>query len=1047
MTHGENSQVEGLTRWSLNRRITVLMVLLSILVVGTIAALGIPLEMLPRGFEDKYLSVVVPWQDAPTREVLEKVTYPLEEELSTVKGLSGMWSYSRTSRAWVGLNFKQGVDMDVAYREVRDRVERARALFPDDAERVFIRKDDASGLPVAAIGIAMDPDISDPETLMETEIIRPLERIDGVASVEAEGHREREIIIELDREATAAAGLNIWQLSNQLSDDNFTMASGNVRDSGKKFLLRSVATYDSLDALRQRPINSRVRLGDIAEIRYEEPERNFEVRVNSAPATALMVMKEGEANAVEVSRKIDDALAVMNANPRLKGFEMEALFSQGQIVTESINNLGDSGKIGGVLAALVLFIFLRRFSLTAIITLSIPLSLLIALAAMYFMGETLNILTILALIVCVGLLVDNSVVVAENIHRLYRDGLSRRDACIRGAGEIALAVVMATLTTVVVFLPVALVEGEGQFFLMRLALPITVSLIASLFIALAFVPLAVYLTLDKRDQPEKKGVIAHVHNAMHAALRLFYDRVFLSVNHFYNKALAYFLKHRLDLVVLLFAIFGVTMAVTKDNLKVVPRQEEDATRFRIRVDMDREYNYDDVKAWFSDVEKIMAEHKEELELSYYLLVTYRGGGRIDGFFREDRENKITLKQAAEKIVGLIPESPGVKLYTGDEDRNSDKEKKETYVVRLVGEDYELLDEVAEDLEPSLLRFPGVLGVRRSGETSPSELGLVIDRDRAQAGGVNPQWVAGVVGYALRGSSLPRYNDNGKQINVRVRFREQDRENLSDLANFQVPTQDGNAVSLDSLTTSTMLKTARGVFRRDKKVSRRITLDLEDENAVKNRQALAVYVNNLDLPEGVSIGQPSIRVSDDLDNMKLAVYFSIIFIYLLMGFLFESFSLPWSILLTIPMAIIGVGWAHFITGKNLDILGTVGMVLLIGVVVNNGIVLIDYVNRLRRSGMARTEALLLASERRFRPIVMTALTTIIGMVPLTISKPLSLGISYKSFGLTLIGGMTTATVLTLLVVPVFYSMIDDLGRMRKQAFRLGWGLPETPTTDP
>jgi len=1034
MTHGENTHVAWLTRLSLQRRVTVFVILLSILVVGTIAALGIPLEMFPRGFEESYLGVNVPWSDAPTREVLEKVTYPLEEELSTVKGLEGMWSYSRTGQSRVGLNFKQGTDMDVAYREVRDRVERARQQFPSDVDRVFVSKEDVSGIPVAAIGVAMDEDQANREEILEREIISPLERIDGVASVQAEGFQEREIIIELDREATNSAGLNIYDLAQQLGDDNFAMASGNVRDSGKKFLLRSLATYDSLEALRNRPVTSSIRLGDIAEIRYEEPDRRFEVRVNGGPATALMIMKEGEANTVEVSRRIDATIAEISAKPELANFELEALFSQGRIVEEQIANLGDSGRIGAILAALVLYIFLRRFRLTAIITLSIPLSLLIALAAMFFMGETLNILTILALIVCVGLLVDNSVVVAENIHRLHREGLSRRDACVRGAGEIALAVIMATLTTVVVFLPVALVEGEGQFFLMRLALPITTALIASLFIALAFVPLAVFMTLERQREKREPGPLKKLSNRIHHVLRVFYDQVFERLNHLYGKLLAFFLNNRVDLIIAIIAFFALTAAITFDNLEVKVQQEEDRSQFRLRVDFDREYNYDDIKAYFLDVEKRLAEMKDDLDLQYYLIVSYRGGGRIDGYFRDDRTNDLSVPEATEMVKEAIPEKPGVKLFTGDDDRNQDEEKRETYVVRLVGEDYELLDRIAEDLEPTLERFEGVIGLRRSGESAPSEMGLVVDRDRAQNAGVNPQWIAGVVGYALRGSALPRFNDDGKQIGVRIRFREEDRESLADLADFQVPTQDGESLPISALTSAEMLESARGVFRRDKKVSRYIVLDLADDETEETRDALATYVNSLDLPEGVRIGRPLVRVDEDLGNMILAVYFSIIFIYLLMGFLFESFSLPLSILVTIPLAIVGVAWAHFIADKYLDILGVVGLVLLIGVVVNNGIVLVDYVNRLRQTGTERTEALLIAADRRFRPIVMTALTTIIGMVPLTVSKPLELGLSYKSFGLTLIGGMTTATILTLLVIPVFYSLVDDARHLMAEAFR-------------
>jgi HAE1 family hydrophobic/amphiphilic exporter-1 len=305
------------------------------------------------------------------------------------------------------------------------------------------------------------------------------------------------------------------------------------------------------------------------------------------------------------------------------------------------------------------------------------------------------------------------------------------------------------------------------------------------------------------------------------------------------------------------------------------------------------------------------------------------------------------------------------------------------------------------------------------------MALVIDRDRANASSVSPEVIAGLIGYALRGSSLPKYNDDGREIPVRIRFREADRESLSDLGAFLVPTASGETLPLSALTDARVLTTPKGVFRNNKKVSHTLTAELKKENSKETREQLMALQRLIDLPEGVSFGTsrgPS--VNEEISNMLFAAAVSILFIYLLMGFLFESFVLPLSIILTIPLAGIGVAWIHVIAGKDIDFLGMVGAILLIGVVVNNGIVLIDYVNRLRGEGYERTAALLRAADRRFRPIAMTALTTIIGMIPLTLTKPSNLGLSYKSFGLTLIGGMSTATLLTLLVVPIFYTLFDD-----------------------
>jgi hydrophobic/amphiphilic exporter-1 (mainly G- bacteria), HAE1 family len=1017
---------ERLTRFSLQRRVTVLVLLMSIVVVGFVAAVGIPVELFPRGFTGQNLIVYVPWQNAPTQEVLDKITRPLEDELGTVRGLGRVNSQSRVGGSTVFLNFKQGTDMDIAYREVRDRVERARVLFPDDIDRVFIRKEDASGIPVAVVGVGVDPDLVDSYTLIQRELVQPLQRLDGVATVRADGLEEREILIEVDKRLAEAGGLNLYQLARDLGQDNFSMASGTVRDSGKKWLLRSVATYRTLDELENRNITPNIRLKDIAAIRYEAPDKRFAVRIDGLPAVGLVILKEGEANTVEVSERVRVAVEAIQKNPRLAGLEINLMFNQGAVVVESLDQLVQGGLMGGLLAAVVLFVFLRRVRLTAIITFAIPLSILMALIVMFFWGESLNVLTILALVIGVGMLVDNSIVVAENIHRHHREGFSRRQACIQGAGEIALAITMATLTTVVVFLPVALVEGQGQFFLIRLALPLSVSLISSLFVALIFIPLSVYLTLPVRGGGYEGSWVHRRHEQINAVLRRFYELTFERFNHVYGRSLGFFLNRRLDLILLLLIVYSASYFLAYKKLNVVPQQEEDRSRFEIGVEVSNEYSFEEVAEYFAQVEGVLKRRKEDYGLKGYFVFYMSRGGRINGWLETDGPRKLGAREVGDRLLKEVPTRPGIDLFFGRENHSEDAKEVTAWVVRLFGDDATELEEVADGLRPRILAVPGVVGIRGGDDPVPSEMAMVIDRDRASASGVNPDVIAGMVGYALRGSALPKYNDGGREIPVRIRFQESDRETLSDLSAFRVPMNTGGTLPISALTHATVLNSPKGIFRSNKRITETLTVELRKEEAMRAREALMALQRDVVLPKGVSFDESQFEsFNGDMANMQMAAGLSVVFIYLLMGFLFESFVLPLSIILTIPLAGLGVVWIHFIFGKDLDFLGVVGTILLIGVVVNNGIVLIDYVIRLRAEGMDRRSALLRAADRRFRPIAMTALTTIIGMIPLTVSQPSDMGMSYKSFGLTLIGGMTTATILTLLVVPVFYTLFDDL----------------------
>jgi hydrophobic/amphiphilic exporter-1 (mainly G- bacteria), HAE1 family len=1023
------SRWEGvLPRFSLNRRITVLVLLASTLVVGLVASFGIPLELFPHGFTNQDLRVIVPWQDAPAQEVVDKIILPLEDELATVRGLDQLNSYATTGFARLFLTFRQGADMDVAYREVRDRVQRARAQLPTDADRIYIRKDDASGIPVAFVGLGVDPAMADPYDLIQNTVVVALQRIDGVASVEVRGLEEKQVLIELDRQRTEAAGLNIYQVAQDLGGDNFTLASGTVRTGGKKLLLRSVARYADLEALENRLIAPNVRVRDVAAVRYAEPDKEYAIRVNSRPAVGLQVYKEGQANTLQVSRAIRATVDELKRDPRLGRIEMNVLFDQGSVILESLNTLVSNGKVGGLLAAAILFLFLRRLRMTLIITLSIPLSMLIALTVMYFAGETLNILSLLGLMICVGMLVDNSVVVAENIFRMHKAGLPRREACVRGAGEIALAITMATLTTVIVFLPVSLVEGQGQFFLIRMAIPVTVSLLASLLVALVFVPLAAYLTLPASGdgQAAEGGRVKRLHRRLNGVLHRLYDLTFERLNHAYSRLLAVFLNRRLDLVLALLVLTALTGAVMHlRHLKIVDENDNDRSGFELQVETPTNYTFEQTRDLFLAIEKVIAAKKDELGLDGYFFFHRTTFGHVEGWMKNPPTTDLTPREITERVLAALPERPGVRYYSGSEDE-SGEEKASVYTVTLNGDDPELLEKTAVDLEAVFTGVDGVVGVKKLGDRQPNELSLVIDRERAQRQGVNPAVVAGVVGYALRGQALPKFYAHGREVQVRVRFAEKDRESLDELADFAVPTGGGGAVPLSSLTEVRYSSAATQIRRLDKRVARTITLDLAEGKEAETRQRLAALTQRIDLPEGISFGDGPQRrgMNEETAAMLLAAGLSVVFIYLLMGFLFESFILPLSIILTIPMAGFGVVWAHVLTNRNIDALGMVGMVLLIGVVVNNGIVLIDYVNRLRVEGHPRREALLLAAHRRFRPIMMTALTTIFGLIPLTVSAPSSIGLSYKSFGYTLIGGLTTATFLTMLVVPIFYTFFDD-----------------------
>ncbi|MBI2571031.1 MAG: efflux RND transporter permease subunit [Candidatus Schekmanbacteria bacterium] len=1019
----ESGLETALPRFSLGRPVTVFVSVAALLVVGLAAAARIPLELIPRGFAAPFLLVQVPWRDAPPREVLDKIVVPLEAELSTVRGLDTVRATADTGAARCFLSFKADTDMATAYREVRDRVERARARFPADVEHVVIRKHDESSVPAYVIGLAVDAEQTDAYELIQNAIVQPLSRIEGVAAVQAQGAERREIAIELDRDRAAASGLNIYAVAQALARDNFALASGAVSLGERRVLLRSVARYADVEALRNRLLAPGVHLRDVAKVLYQEPERDYRTRANGRPAIGIIVFKEGQANSIAVTRRVDATLEQLRRDPRLRRIEIVPLFNQGKTILESLWTLVDSGRVGALLAVLVLLFFLRRLRLTLIVTLAIPLSLVIALTVMFFAGESLNVLTLLGLMISVGMLVDNSLVVAENIHRLHGEGMPAREAAIRGTGEIALAITMATLTTIIVFLPISLVEGKGQFFLRRLALPVSVSLLGSLFVAGIFVPLAVALTLAGA----RSGGAAPVSERVWARwLACAYGATCGRLSRWYCTWLTFFLRHRFDFVVLLATVLAATAVVGRKHLAVVPVQEEDRNSFEAHVTFPESTTLAQAETWFLSAEHLVAGLQAELGIAGQFLSYHATGGQLSGWFTSPRSSELTPREVTKRVVAALPEFPGLTVYTGTAADSDETDARSTYVAELWGEDPDSLESVARAVEDLFAHVDGVLGVVQAGSSQPNEAVLRLKRTILERQKVEPGLAAGTVAYALRGMPLPSFRAEGREVPVRIRFAEKDRETLADLADFTIPAGTGSSVALRELADVELRPAARSIHRRNKRMSRSVTVDLEEGREKRAIAELGHLVKAIELPMGVTWGGPRAGgdVSSDTKNMTFAGLLTIAFIYLLMGFLFESFVLPLSIVLTIPLAAIGVVFAHLATGRDIDILGVVGAILLVGIVVNNGIVLIDYVNRLRAEGRERQQAILLATARRFRPIMMTALTTVGGMIPLAVSGTTSIGMSYTSFSLTLIGGLTAATLLTLLVVPVFYTLIDD-----------------------
>ena len=800
----------------------------------------------------------------------------------------------------------------------------------------------------------------------------------------------------------------------RLRSGNFQMSSGQINDRGLIRHARSLSRLNSVEDLRRFPVKDDVVLEDIADVQMRSAYSADLNRVNGADAAALALKKEASANTVEVAKAVKQAFRELEADPRVQGANFFVFFNQGDLIEESVGTLATTAITGGMFALVILYLFLREWKMTLLIAASIPFSLMITIAALYFRGDTLNLLSLMGLMLAVGMVVDNAIVVVETIYRRRSEGANVRDAAIGGTAEVNLAILMSTLTTMVVFLPVILMSENAMlgFFMSVLGLPVVLALAASLIVALVFAPLATKYMGKAAIRPDP------------AWLQWLSGR--------YTRVLRWILSHRVDAAMGLMFMAVATFTIAIPGLNWTGSPDENLNDFAIRFEVPPQMGMNDRDAVLREIEEMVEEHKDEWSVRVYRsrLPSSRNNGVVNVYLDAGGLPREEVMEAAREV--LPTNRPGVKATIGWDAGEEGGATSGSQSIRLQinGEDIATLSALAEEVARRVGKVPGVMEVNQDVVNDGSdELRLRIDRDATGRYGVSASQVGQTVAFAMRGTALPSLLDGEKEIPVQSRFSLEDRSDLDTLLDFGIWSPEKQLmVPMRTLTTTEVGKGPATIRRNDRRTGVGVTLDLEEDAAflevfagVDAALADMVFPRGYDWSKGKRFDQQG---ADD-EAMWLALLLSVCFVFLLMGVLFESWILPLSVVTSIPMAMMGAIWFLYGTGTGMDMMATVGLIVLVGVVVNNGIVLVDLVTQLRADGMDRGEALVHAGERRLRPILMTALTTICGLIPMAVGSSAFIGIPYAPLGRTVIGGMIAGTLLTLLFVPYLYTLLDDL----------------------
>ncbi len=1038
---------------ALRRPITVVMLVITVIGLGVIAYARIPVEFFPE-LEFPFIRCYIPYPGATPTQVENDVAIPAEGEFRTISQLKRIESTSDMHGCNIMLMLQGDADMNVATAEVRDRMERLKLVLPDDVDRLLLHRFSLTSMPIMAFAIGRDYGEEEFTHLARTILSSRLLRVEGVADVQVMGKPEKEVLIEFDQNRLKSQGISLYQAVDVLQTSNVNTALGELLDGNTKYLVRALDEFTRPEEIGQLIVGpGPVRLRDVAQVGYRAREVDMEFSMDGNQSAFVLIQKEAQANTMATCRALQEELDAIRQDPLFADAEVFMFMDQEELISSSIGGLVRAGKFGSVFALIVLFLFLWRVRATLVVALAIPSSLLVGFVVMFFTGYTLNIITIISMVIAVGLLVDNSIVVMENILRHRQLGATPEDSARTGAMEVGMAITAATSTTVVVFVPILYLEtGLMSTYMRQFAVPVTASLGASLLIALTVIPLAASRMRPRRkikaltvlrplfaegSSGEPGDGQAPLHGPL-ARLRRYHP--LKRIVTIYGTCLDWALQWRMATLLILFVVIVITIAGPYRLVGRDAQPQMDTREVSISVELDQNFDKEKTAAAFDTLQKVLDEQREELGIRNLFTMYSSGGGDINLYLMTDEDlgPGETFPYETDEVRDILWQRLP-KLVPGGELRFTIAEASESstrgFVLRMLGDDIEQLSEYAGRFKGYLEEVPHVGEVRMDYDRDNQEVQIRINETLAQQYGVSPWVIAQTVDFALRGIRLTYIKRGNREVPVWAQFREEDRKTRANLDNVAILSQDGELVPLNRLVMLSRGRTPQAINRVDGKNVVTIAAQTMGQDLGTVMKQLEVLVSDFSLPAGYSIqmGDELLGLEETMSSFLTAFVLTIILIYIVMGALFESFLLPLSILTTVPLAGIGIAWAMFLTGTPMDTICMIGVILLVGIIVNNGIVIVDRINQVRRQGVPRHKAILQAGHDRFRPVMMTALTTILGCVPLAVGARWGGDVTFAGLGRALIGGLTVGTLLTLVLVPVFYTLIDDVRKWTHDYF--------------
>lgn len=1013
---------------SIKHPVTTVMMVMIIILVGTVSLIGIPMDLLPE-IELPVAIVYTQYPNAAPEEVESMITKPLEQSLASVEGMESLYSMTMEGTSIVVVRFNMKTDMDFATLNMREKIAIVEGFLPGRATDPMVLKMNMDFTPVVQVYISGDKPLAELNQEVENRIVSYFERTPGVASVDNYGGITEEVAVRFDQEKLTGYGLSLSAVSQLIAAENINRPSGEVYKGSRKIIVRTLGEFGSLDELKQLPIQlpdrSILRLSDLADIEQGYKEQDSISKVDGATAIGLYISKQSNANTVKVSDEVNST--IKNLQTDFPDLTFTVGFDQADYIKSSVFSVANSALAGGLLAIIVIFLFLRSISSTLVIAISIPTSYFATFALMNLLGMTLNLITLSALTLAVGMLVDNSIVSLENIFRVSQEDKSRSafDAALLGSKQIALAITASTLTSIVVYLPIAMSSGIASMLFDDFCWTFIIALSASLFVALSVVPMLSSRLLNRGASMNYIRI-----GRRHYTYRLipYFTRFITWLTAAYERIITWSLKRRKRVVLFCLIIFILSFAlIAVVGMEFMPASDE--AMFMINAATPYGTSLEEKSAIMNDIETYILSLPElkHCTADIGMTTSFIGGdsSSLSVTLVPKQDRKRSIWEIIEDVEEEFSDITGAKISIVESTSVTDLMGGSDVNISIKGPDLTVLRQLGEDMAENLLTIPGVSRTGTSITEGNPEARVTIDRTSAAFYGITAYQLANSLESALSGTAATRLKIDGKEIEVNLSLSDVYGKTIENMQQILIALPGGGAVPAGEISTLDFGNSPSKIDRMDQERFIDVSIKIEGNDLAGVSKKIFSLADNYPFPAGYTYDDGGMyeQMKDAFGDLFLALLVAILLVYMVLASQFESLTQPLIVMIAIPFAMSGAFLALFFTGKTLSVTSFLGLIMLVGIVVNNSILLIEFI-RQNKDRTERDEAIIMAGKYRLRPILMTTVTTCVGMIPLSLGFGDG-GEMLSPLGVSIIGGLIGSTFITLILIPVLYAFTDDI----------------------